>query len=246
MADKSKKSGSKILILLLIIAVVCLIVWKVIYPVIIANRIRSNMEKAYPGAEIIEITLDEGTKTLSELQKDMFRWYAEDFEDKKYVLFYVKSNDWGISRGIATIWGDVVADSYAVTYYEDDMAGSFVEATGLDADYPEVKYAIGPETVNYFRFMKTSQCASYENFRNAEVICVDYISNRKEAGIIVGFEEADEQLMEEIRNKLIEAKFDVDVRMGEIDEVFEEDGLVFIKEDKNHPQVSYLACEYRD
>lgn len=240
--SKGKRASfvAKLLLSVLLIVILAFIVWKAIIPVVVVKNIKKNLEETYPGVAIGEITLSDKAQTLSDIKAKMFRWYADDIDDGKYITFSIANDDWGVSRGIATFRGDVVADSYCVHYYAGDVAKSFAEATEIASLYPDAIYKIGPDAVNSYRYVKTSQCKSYEEYRNAEVVCVDYMTNKKEASFIVGFEEPDGQMLEDIKNKLTEAHFDTDIIMGEIDEAYDEKGLVFIYEDnKRHSRVKY-------
>lgn len=218
--QNGKSKGTKKTVIYIIAAIIVIVLLAILfYPMFYKLRIKADLEADYEGVSISKIILFDSVKTLEQLKDETYEWLDDDFEDGKYKMFTFVDSHGNIAEGIATLSGEVVADSYGHMYYEDELIWLFKHVYEYDdsLSYPEYKVKQN-ELANRFRLVKTSQCGSFEEFLEAKIVCLNSSNSSDLISLEVGFVNPTEEMLNELVELLANKGFDMNVDMGKLEE----------------------------
>ena len=225
---ETKKTDKKKTLKPIFFCAVILILLGILSPLCIRRiNITRNMKNVYADANFVSV---KGIALpMNKETRDSLHWTSEDYADKNLYYFTITDSKDDCGYGLADFWGNVIADSYCGSYYFQNKEDEFLGIVDFENNFPELEcYVLDTDSYDLYRFVRTKDCSSYENYKNAPLVAAGVGSARigYYPSLEVGISTDSNETVYEIDQYLRKADFDVYIDYVEITDKFDPEAYV--------------------
>lgn len=178
-----------------------------------SSVIKKQLVELYGDVELVEVKSD---KKAIDFNKDNWTWIGEGISNEKMYRYVVEDSNGRNSKGFTNNKGQILFDGYAGYVYGENDIEEFEKKVGIRSEYPEVDYSVAVDvTINSLRVVPVEYCQNYEQYQNAPTVGFEILRANGYPGILVGFEEYNDEIVELMNNRLQEAGYEAHVAYGE-------------------------------